>query len=33
MLRSIHKELVAVSVKLKTTLRTDKARKIIKNTE
>ena len=31
MLRCIHKEFVPVSIKLKTTLRTDKARKIIKN--
>ena len=33
MLRCIHKQLVPVSIKLKTTLRTDKARKIIKNAE
>ena len=32
-LRYIHKQLVPVSVNLKTTLRTDKAKKIIKNTE
>ena len=31
--RCIHKELVQVSIKLKTILRTDKARKIIKNAE
>ena len=32
-LRCIHKELVPVSIKLKTTLRTEKARKIIKTAE
>ena len=32
-LRCIHKELVQVSIKLKTTLRTDKARKIIRTAE
>ena len=32
-LRSIHKELVIVSIKLKTTLKTEKARKIIKSAE
>ena len=31
--RHIHKELVPVSIKLKTTLRTDKVKKIIKNAE
>ena len=33
MLRCIHKELVPVSLKLKTTLRTDRARKIIRTAE
>ena len=32
-LRCIHKELVPVSIRLKTTLRTEKARKIIKTAE
>ena len=32
-LRCIHKELVPVSIKLKTTLRTDRARKIIRTAE
>ena len=32
-LRCIHKDLVPVSIKLKTTIKTDRARKIIKNSE
>ena len=32
-LRCIHRDLVPVSIKLKTTIKTDKARKIIKNAE
>ena len=32
-LRCIHKELVAVSIRLKTTIRTEKARKIFKTAE
>ena len=32
-LRCIHKDLVPVSIKVKTTLKTDKAKKIIKNAE
>ena len=32
-LRCIHKDLVPVSIKLKTTIKTDRARKMIKNAE